>query len=167
MIANYVLKWVRSKEFESIKLYKDRIKFCKELIDVAALRTYTNIKMRLVLSELVTSFPFRPCILFYLRVCCLYRIRTTYREEYEVMREIVVGEQQDTLSALMPSFDEVLDSGAKDWTSKTLRGLMAFLKANNQTDQQEFLDKTTKCKFGAGWTEVWKKCGGFGQRITK
>ena len=67
----------------------------------------------------------------------------------------------------MPEFDEVMESNDQDWSTKSLKGVQVFLKASNQTDQNEFLEKTRKVKFGSGWTEVWSKCGGFANRINK
>ena len=50
LIADYIHTWLRSKECDNIRSYKDRVRFGKELIDVAALRRYMLLKMRFVLS---------------------------------------------------------------------------------------------------------------------
>ena len=78
----------------------------------------------------------------------------------------MLDENKDSLTVMVPDWDEVMDTG-DDWFSKTLRGLQCYLKASNQTDQMEFLEKTRKCKFGSGWNEVWNKCGGFTDRIKR
>ena len=108
-----------------------------------------------------------------------YFISTTssllHRADYTKLRKIILKEEKETLSAMVPDVDYIDQEGPtyEDtrytcWrATKKVRAILVMSRAHNATDQQEILEKTLKVKFGLGWKSVWEKCGGYTARINR